>query len=261
MNNREFSSLLEIMNRLRKECPWDNKQTFDSLKSGTIEECYELIDAIGNRDFSNIKEELGDVLLHVVFYSKMADEQGFFTIDDVIEGINEKLIRRHPHVFGTTEVSGTEDVVRNWEEIKKSERKEQKEHKGTLSGVPSALPSLIKAYRIQQKAASVGFDWEKAHDVLSKIKEEIEEFEVEVNLADKKKMEEEMGDVIFSLINCARKFGIDPENALELTNRKFISRFNFIEENCNGNINSLTLAEMETLWQKAKNVEKENGTN
>lgn len=258
MNNREFEALVEVMNRLREECPWDKKQTFDSLKSNTIEECYELIDAIGNRDFSNIKEELGDVLLHIVFYSKIAEEQGKFTINDVIEGINEKLIRRHPHVFGTTEISGTDDVVKNWEQIKKSEKKERK---GTLDGVPSALPALIKAYRVQQKAASVGFDWEKAHDVLSKIKEEIAEFEVEVNDSNRQKMEEEMGDVIFSIINCARKFGIDPENALERTNRKFISRFNFIESSCNNNINSLTLQEMEDLWQKAKIAERENGTN
>lgn len=257
MNNREFKALVEVMNRLREECPWDKKQTFDSLKSNTIEECYELIDAIGNRDFSNIKEELGDVLLHIVFYSKIAEEQGEFTIDDVIEGINEKLIRRHPHVFGTTKVSGTDDVVKNWEQIKKTEKTERK---GTLDGVPSALPALIKAYRIQQKAASVGFDWEKAHDVLSKIKEEIEEFEQEVDVQNREKMEQEMGDVLFSLINCARKFGIDPENALEKTNKKFISRFNYIEDSCSGNINRLTLQEMDELWQKAKQIEK-NGTN
>lgn len=254
MDNREFSSLIEIMNRLREECPWDKKQTFDSIKSNTIEECYELIDAIGNRDFDNIKEELGDILLHVVFYSKMADEQNQFNIDDVIEAINEKLIRRHPHVFATTQVSGEDDVVKNWEDIKKTEK--GKLGKGTLDGVPSALPALVKAYRIQKKAASVGFDWEYANQAMDKFQEEYAEFMVEVEAMDSDKMEAEMGDMIFALVNCARKYGIDPENALERSNRKFISRFNHIEKGASNHINTLTLEQMEALWDEAKELEK-----
>lgn len=249
----DLTSLVDIMNRLRVECPWDNKQTFDSLKSNTIEECYELIEAIGNRDFDNIKEELGDMLLQIVFYSKLAQEEQAFTIDDVIEGINSKLIRRHPHVFGTTEVSGSGEVSKNWEEIKRREKGDAK--RLTLAGVPTALPPLIKAYRMQKKAASVGFDWDNLADCWDKFREEITEFEDEVKAGNKEKMEQEMGDIIFSLINCARKYNIDPSDALERTNKKFLRRFNYIEEHADYKLSELTLEQMEELWVKAKQEE------
>lgn len=254
MGNRKFSSLIEVMDRLREECPWDKKQTFDSIKSNTIEECYELIDAINNKDFDNIKEELGDVLLHVVFYSKMADELKKFDVYDVIEGINEKLIRRHPHVFAKVEAADSDTVVKNWEQIKKSEKGDKP--RGTLDGVPSALPALIKSYRIQQKAASVGFDWQEAAEAMAKLKEECAEFEAEVESMDRDKMEDEMGDMIFALVNCARKYKIDPENALERSNRKFISRFEYIERNATDSLDKLTLEDMDKLWDEAKELER-----
>ena len=248
-----LTSLVDIMNRLREECPWDKKQTFDSLKSNTIEECYELIEAVGDRDFDNIKEELGDVLLHIVFYSKIADEQNKFSIDDVIAGINEKLIRRHPHVFGEQTVADSNEVVKNWEEIK---RHEKGGVRATLAGVPATLPPLTKAYRIQKKAASVGFDWDNVDDCWDKVKEEMAEFEVEAKSGDKEKMTQEMGDVIFSLINCSRKYGIDPADALDLTNRKFMERFNYIEKRSDYKLNDLSLPEMEELWIEAKKIDK-----
>ncbi len=252
ITKNNLTSLVDIMNRLREECPWDKKQTFDSLKSSTIEECYELIEAIGNRDFDNIKEELGDVLLHIIFYSKIAEEQKQFTIDDVIEGLNNKLIRRHPHVFGELKVAGSSEVVKNWEEIK---RNEKGGNRATLAGVPTALPPLTKAYRIQKKAASVGFDWDNVDECWAKVREEMLEFEAEVKSGDTAKMAQEMGDVLFSLINCSRKYGIDPSDALEMTNKKFIERFNYIEKRADNKLNQLSLPEMEELWVEAKNKE------
>ncbi|MFI3320966.1 MAG: nucleoside triphosphate pyrophosphohydrolase [Rikenellaceae bacterium] len=255
-NLRDFSTLLEVLDRLRVECPWDRKQTFDSLKSNTVEECFELIDAINNGDYPNICEELGDMLLHIVFYAKMGDEKGEFNISDVIEGVNSKLIRRHPHVFAGQSVDGSDEVVKNWEQIKKSEKEGREPKKqGTLSGVPSALPALIKSYRIQQKAASVGFDWPQVDSAFDKLHEEITEFEAEAKAMDRDKMEAEMGDVLFSIVNCARKYGIDPENALERSNRKFISRFNHIETSVSGDISSLSLEQMDELWDEAKKLE------
>tara|TARA_B110000908_G_scaffold169990_1_gene228381 strand:+ start:2086 stop:2859 length:774 start_codon:yes stop_codon:yes gene_type:complete len=247
-----FERLLDIMDELREQCPWDNKQTFESLRHLTIEETYELGDAILDNDLQEIKKELGDLLLHIVFYAKIGSEQNTFDIGDVANEICEKLINRHPHIYGDTKVDGADQVIKNWESIKLKEGKSS-----VLEGVPKSLPALVKAFRIQEKAAGVGFEWDNAKDVLDKVKEEITEFNQEVEDQNHDKMEDEFGDVIFSLINYARYLKINPESALERTNKKFIKRFKYIEESAKNEgkvINELTLNQMEAFWNKAKNI-------
>ena len=247
-----FERLLDIMDELREQCPWDNKQTFESLRHLTIEETYELGDAILDNDLQEIKKELGDLLLHIVFYAKIGSEQNTFDIGDVANEICEKLINRHPHIYGDTKVDGADQVIKNWESIKLKEGKNS-----VLEGVPKSLPALVKAFRIQEKAAGVGFEWDNAKDVLDKVKEEITEFNQEVEDQNHDKMEDEFGDVIFSLINYARHLKINPESALERTNKKFIKRFKYIEESAKNEgkvINELTLDQMEVFWNKAKNI-------
>ena len=249
---KEFGRLLEIMTELRAKCPWDKKQTFESLRTLTIEETYELADAIINNDKQEIRKELGDILLHIVFYSEMGSETGDFDIYDVCKGLCEKLIYRHPHIFADVEANTSEVVMQNWEALK---LKEKGGNKTVLSGVPNSLPALIKAHRIQDKARSVGFDWEEREQVWSKVQEEIDEFKVEVAAMDKDKMEAEFGDLMFSLINAARLYNINPENALERTNRKFISRFNYLESKTisqGRDLKTMTLAEMDEIWEEAK---------
>ena len=244
--------LLDVLDELREKCPWDRKQTNESLRPNTIEEVYELCDALVQNDKKNICKELGDVLLHVVFYAKIGSETGDFDIKDVCDKLCDKLIFRHPHVFGEVKADTAEKVSENWEQIK---LKEKDGNKSVLSGVPAALPSLIKAYRIQDKARNVGFDWEDREDVWKKVKEEITEFESEVVNMDKEKAEAEFGDVMFSLINAARLYKINPDNALERTNQKFIRRFNYLEEHtikAGRNLNEMTLNEMDELWNEAK---------
>jgi XTP/dITP diphosphohydrolase len=247
-----FERLLDIMDELREQCPWDNKQTFESLRHLTIEETYELGDAILDNDLQEIKKELGDLLLHIVFYAKIGSEQNTFDIGDVANEICDKLINRHPHIYGDTKVDGADQVIKNWESIKLKEGKSS-----VLEGVPKSLPALVKAFRIQEKAAGVGFEWDNAEDVLDKVKEEITEFNQEVEDQNHDKMEDEFGDVIFSLINYARYLKINPESALERTNKKFIKRFKYIEESAKNEgkvINELTLNQMEAFWNKAKNI-------
>lgn len=247
-----FERLLDIMDELREQCPWDNKQTFESLRHLTIEETYELGDAILDNDLQEIKKELGDLLLHIVFYAKIGSEQNTFDIGDVANEICDKLINRHPHIYGDTKVDGADQVIKNWESIKLKEGKNS-----VLEGVPKSLPALVKAFRIQEKAAGVGFEWDNAKDVLDKVKEEITEFNQEVEDQNHDKMEDEFGDVIFSLINYARYLKINPESALERTNKKFIKRFKYIEESAKNEgkvINELTLDQMEAFWNKAKNI-------
>ncbi len=244
--------IIDTLDILRVKCPWDAKQTNESLRPNTIEEVYELCDALIAEDNANIKKELGDVLLHVLFYAKIGEEKEAFDIVDVADALNNKLIFRHPHVFGDINVKDSHEVEQNWEQIK---LKEKDGNKSVLAGVPKALPAMIKAERIQEKAANVGFDWEKPADVWDKVKEEINEFAAEVQKGNEKDMEKEMGDLFFALINAARLYHINPENALEYTNRKFISRFNYIEskaKNCGKKLKDMTLAEMEELWQEAK---------
>lgn len=247
--------VIDTLDELRVKCPWDRKQTNESLRSNTIEEVYELCDALINNDSANIKKELGDVLLHVLFYAKIGDEKGEFDIVDVADALNSKLIFRHPHVFGDVDVKDAHDVEQNWEQIK---LKERGGNKTVLAGVPSALPAMIKANRIQEKAANVGFDWDEPSQVWDKVKEEISEFAHEINQMDKAKMEDEMGDLFFSLINVARLFGINPENALEKTNKKFIRRFNYLESKSlelGKKLRDMTLAEMDEIWNEAKLLE------
>ncbi len=254
---KAFARLLDIMDELREKCPWDKKQTFESLRPNNIEETYELCDAIMKKDMNDIRKELGDVLLHVVFYSKLASETNTFDIADVCNSLCEKLIFRHPHVFGDGAAKTAGEVEQTWEQIK---RKEKDGNKSVLSGVPEALPALIKAYRIQDKARNVGFDWEDRSQVWEKVYEEIEEWKAEVEKGDKEKMEEEFGDVLFSLINTARLYKINPENALEKTNRKFIRRFNYLEEHTlkeGKELKNMTLEEMDEYWNEAKRLEKE----
>lgn len=244
--------VIDTLDILRVKCPWDRKQTNASLRSNTIEEVYELAEALLNDDNSNIRKELGDVLLHILFYSKIGEEKGAFDICDVADALNNKLIFRHPHVFGDTKADNATQVEQNWEAIK---LKEKDGNKSVLSGVPTTLPSLIKAYRIQEKAANIGFDWEVREQVWDKFKEEASEFQAEVAHGDKKRMEAEMGDLLFSLVNVARLYGIHPDEALELTNRKFISRFNYIEQKAHElglNIRDMSLAQMDDLWNEAK---------
>lgn len=254
---KAFARLLDIMDELREKCPWDKKQTFESLRPNTIEETYELCDAIMKKDMNDIRKELGDVLLHVVFYSKLASETNTFDIADVCNSLCEKLIFRHPHVFGDGAAKTAGEVEQTWEQIK---RKEKDGNKSVLSGVPEALPALIKAYRIQDKARNVGFDWEDRSQVWEKVYEEIEEWKAEIENGDKEKMEEEFGDVLFSLINTARLYKINPENALEKTNIKFIRRFNYLEEHTlkeGKELKNMTLEEMDEYWNEAKRLEKE----
>lgn len=247
-----LGKVIDTLDILRVQCPWDRKQTNESLRPNTIEEVYELCDALINDDNQNIKKELGDVLLHILFYSKIAEEKGAFDICDVAEALNAKLIFRHPHVFGSTTVSDSHQVEQNWEQIK---LKEKGGNRTVLAGVPTALPALIKACRIQEKAANVGFDWDNREQVWDKVREEISEFAAEVANSDHKKMEQEMGDIIFSIVNAARLYDINPENALELTNKKFISRFNYLEEQVRLQgrcLKEMTLAEMDEIWNEAK---------
>ncbi len=247
-----FKRLLDIMDELREKCPWDSKQTFESLRCLTIEETYELTDAILAQNPAEMRGELGDLMLHLVFYSKIADEKRQFNITDVLNGICEKLIRRHPHIFSTTQVNDDEDVKINWEKIKLKEGK----NKTVLGGVPQSLPALIKAYRIQDKAHGVGFDWNDSELVWDKVKEEMNEFKAEMDKNSVNK-EEEFGDLLFALVNYARHQHIHPEDALEKTNRKFIKRFQYIENKAIANgksIADLSLNEMENLWQEAKST-------
>ncbi len=257
MNRREeilnsFSKLLDVMDELREKCPWDKKQTFFSLRNNTIEEVFELADAISNENINDIKKELGDVLLHIVFYARMASETGDFDMKDICDKLVEKLIFRHPHIYGDVVANTSEQVKQNWEELK---LKEKDGNKSVLSGVPSALPSMIKASRIQDKAASIGFDWEEKEQVWDKVKEELREFQEEVDRYDKDSMEAEMGDLFFALINAARLYDINPENALERTNKKFISRFSYVEKQVllqGRDLKKLSLEEMNELWEQAK---------
>ena len=247
-----FGRLLKIMDELREQCPWDKKQDIHSLRILTIEETYELADAIIKEDWKGIGEELGDILLHIVFYARIGREQGQFDIGSVIEQICEKLIRRHPHIYGEIKVSGEEDVKRNWESIKMSEGK-----KSVLSGVPDSLPAMIKAFRMQDKTRQVGFEWENDQQVWDKVEEEIAEFkEVIEQNASKAALEDEFGDILFSLINYARYKGIDPETSLERVNQKFKHRFEYIEEHAPKPLKDMTLGEMDILWDMAKKLEK-----
>lgn len=255
MNSRKdqlkaFDRLLTIMDELREQCPWDMKQTMRSLRHLTIEETYELGDAILENDLEEVRKELGDLLLHLVFYAKIGSETKDFDIADVSNGICDKLISRHPHIYGDTKVENEEDVKKNWENLKLKEGK-----KSVLEGVPTSLPALVKASRIQEKVAGVGFDWEEPRQVFEKVKEELEEFEHEVEKGDQNKMEAEFGDVLFSMINYARFLDINPENALERTNKKFIKRFQYLEEKAKLNHKSLkdmTLGEMDIFWEESK---------
>ncbi len=262
MNTREqkleaFGRLLDVLDELRVKCPWDRKQTFDSLRSNTIEETYELTSALAAHDLPNIKKELGDVLLHVAFYSKIASETEDFDIADVCNALCDKLIFRHPHVFGDVKAEDASTVSQNWEQIK---LKEKEGNKTVLGGVPDALPALIKANRIQEKVRNVGFDWEEKDQVWEKVKEELNETEQEIKSGNKDGMEAEFGDLLFSVVNAARLYGVDPENALERTNRKFIRRFNYLEKKVkeqNKNLKEMTLAEMDEIWNEAKKAESE----
>ena len=248
-----FKRLLDIMDKLRAECPWDKEQTFDSLRHLTIEETYELSDAILDKDYMEISKELGDLLLHIVFYAKLGEEISRFDITKVIEGINEKLIRRHPHIFSDTQVTNAEEVKNNWEKIKLAEGR-----KSVLEGVPNSLPAMIKAYRMQDKARGVGFDWDNAEQVWDKVKEEVDELHHEIKNNNADKIENEFGDVLFALINYARFIDVNPETALERTNRKFKSRFEYLEKAVaedGKSMRDMTLEEMDIYWNKAKSME------
>ncbi|MDD4189720.1 MAG: nucleoside triphosphate pyrophosphohydrolase [Mangrovibacterium sp.] len=251
-----FGRLLKIMDELREKCPWDREQTFESLRKLTIEETYELGDAILHQDMEEIRKELGDLLLHVVFYAKMGSEKNAFQMADVINGLNEKLIYRHPHVFGTTDVNNARQVEQNWESLKLKEKGRKK--KTVLEGVPASLPSLVKANRIQEKASAVGFDWEEREQVWDKVKEEVNELQYEISRNNKDRMEAEVGDLFFALVNAARLYGIDPEAALERTNIKFISRFNYLESQTmkkGMDLKTMSLEEMDKYWEEAKKLE------
>lgn len=250
-----FGRLLDILEELRVKCPWDREQTFDSLRTNTIEECFELTDAIADHDMANIKKELGDVLLHIVFYAKIASETGDFDIGDVCNALCEKLIYRHPHIFGQVDADSSEQVMQNWEKLK---LKEKGGNRSVLAGVPRSLPALIKAHRIQDKVRSVGFDWEERDQVWDKVAEEYGELKDEVASMDEDRMEAEFGDLLFSLVNAARLYGINPENALERTNRKFIKRFNYLESRTlaqGKDLKQMSLAEMDAIWEEAKKEE------
>lgn len=257
MNKRQenldsFNRLLDIMNELREKCPWDRKQTNESLRANTIEETYELSEAILNNDQEEIKKELGDLLLHIIFYAKIGEEKRSFDIGDVCDAISDKLVFRHPHVFGDKSIETAELVEKSWEQIKMTEKDGNKR---ILDGVPNSLPALIKAYRIQDKARNSGFDWNVRRDVWDKVKEEMSELKVEIEKNNQDRMEAEFGDLLFSIVNAARLYNVNPDNALERTNRKFIKRFNYLEKEANQagrNLKDMTLAEMEEIWQEAK---------
>ena len=249
---KSFDRLIEIMDELREKCPWDKKQTFESLRHLTIEETYELADAILEGDREGIRKELGDILLHIVFYAKIASETGDFTITDVIDGICDKLVFRHPHVFGNVYVNNAEEVKTNWENLKIREG-----NRSVLAGVPGSLPALVKAHRVQDKARSAGFDWDEREQVWDKIEEELGELKAEIKRMDAEKMEGEFGDFLFSMVNAARLYGIDPEAALERTNKKFIRRFNYLEQQAmqaGRLLSSMTLTEMDVIWEEAKKM-------
>lgn len=249
-NATAFLRLITIMDELRAQCPWDKKQTIQSLRPMTIEETYELVDAITNEDYHGIKEELGDLLLHILFYAKICSEQQQFELSEVINGICEKLVVRHPHIYAGVKVNDEQDVKRNWEKIKLKEGK-----KSVLSGVPVSLPAMVKAARIQEKAKQVGFEWEHKEDVWNKVEEEIQELKEVVDINDQQKIEEEFGDVLFSLINYARFLQVDAEGALEKTNKKFIQRFSEMEKMAaaeNKDLSEMSLEEMDALWNKIK---------
>ena len=244
--------LLEVMNTLRRECPWDREQTFDSLRSNTIEETYELADAITDHNMEGIKEELGDLLLHVVFYSKLGEEEGAFDFGDVADALCDKLIYRHPHVYGDIHANTPDQVKENWEALK---LRKKNRRSGTLGGVPRSLPAMVKAYRMGEKAAGAGFDWEQKEDVWDKVREELGEVEAEMKSGSRTDLEGEFGDLFFALINACRLYGVDPESALERTNKKFIQRFNYMEERAAAKghtLHEMSLGAMEELWQEAK---------
>ena len=250
-----FGRLLDVMDTLREKCPWDRKQTYESLRPNTIEETFELCDALIKHDTKEICKELGDVLLHVVFYAKIGSEEGQFDIADVCNKLCDKLIFRHPHVYGEAEAQSAGEVSQLWEQVK---QKEKDGNKTVLSGVPDSLPSLIKAYRIQDKARNVGFDWSKREEVWDKVHEEVDELRTELEKDDKENSTNEFGDLLFSLINASRLYGINPDNALERTNRKFISRFSYVEQRAKEqgrDIKDMTLEEMDRLWNEAKQEE------
>jgi XTP/dITP diphosphohydrolase len=255
----EFKRLLDIMDELREKCPWDRKQTLDTLRHLTLEETYELSDAIMKKDLDNIRKELGDLMLHIVFYSRIGSELNAFDIQSVLHSINEKLILRHPHIYGDVKVADANEVRDNWEKIKMQEGRES-----ALEGVPHSLPALVKAYRIQEKAGGVGFDWDKANQVWEKVMEEVQEFKVEVDKAendpDREKLEMEFGDLLFALVNYSRFLEINPEDALERSNRKFIRRFQYVEKNARNigkSIHQMSLDEMDAFWNEAKKSEHE----
>ncbi len=245
---KAFERLLNIMDDLRSQCPWDKKQTFQTLRNLTIEETYELADAISDNDLDGIKEEIGDLLLHMVFYAKLGDEVGAFNIADALNGVCEKLIHRHPHIYGDVKVENEEEVKQNWEQLKLKEGK-----KSVLEGVPKSLPAMVKAYRMQEKTALVGFEWENKEQVWEKVEEEIAELKetIDENMSQSRR-EDEFGDVLFSLINYARFIGVDPETALDRTNKKFKSRFEYIEVKAPKSLTDMTLDEMDQLWNEAK---------
>jgi MazG family protein len=250
---KAFERLLEIMDELREKCPWDREQTLESLRNLTIEETYELADAIMDQDLDEIKKELGDLMLHIVFYAKIGSEKGAFDMADVLDGINQKLVFRHPHVFGDRKVKDSGEVIQNWEELKMKEG-----HHSVLAGVPVSLPALIKSHRIQDKVRAVGFDWDHREQVWDKVTEEINEVKHElINGIEKSKVEDEIGDLLFSIVNAARLYDIEPETALERTNRKFIKRFKYLEQKAlesGRSLKEMTLEEMEAIWQEAKSI-------
>lgn len=252
----QFERLLNIMDELRAKCPWDKEQTLESLRHLTIEETYELSEAILKDDKTELKKELGDLLLHIVFYAKIADEHNAFNIADVIDSLCEKLIYRHPHVFGQTNAQTAKKVAENWEALKLKEKGREK--KRVLQGVPVSLPAMVKAHRVQDKVRGVGFDWEEREQVWDKIKEEFAEFEYEVKAGKQRDMEKEFGDLLFSMVNAARLYGIDPEAALERTNMKFIKRFNYLEEQTllkGQSLHDMSLAQMDVIWEEAKKLD------
>jgi XTP/dITP diphosphohydrolase len=248
-----FERLMPIMDELREKCPWDRKQTIESIRYLTIEETYELSDAILKKDLNEVKKELGDLMLHMVFYSKIASEGGHFTMKDVLDDINEKLVNRHPHVYGDTKVENAEEVKDNWEQIKLSVEK-----RTTLGGVPNSLPALLKAYRVQDKARGVGFDWEKPHQVWDKVIEEMGELKEEIKNKDQERIEAEFGDLLFALINYARFIDVNPEDALTKTTNRFMNRFNYLEKEAGKigkSLKDMSLAEMDVYWEEAKKME------
>lgn len=256
MTSTDYPTSLErlqnILNELRAKCPWDQKQTLESLQPQTIEELYELVDVIQDKNWNGIKEELGDLLLHILFYAKIAQESNAFDISDVIQSISDKLVNRHPHIYGAVQVKDAEEVKKNWEQIKKQEGK-----KSVLTGVPKSLPPMSKAVVIQRKARNAGFDWEENTQVLEKLKEEVNELEQAINLKDKAEIEAEFGDVFFSMMNLARFIGVDPEKSLEACNQKFIQRFQMMEQLAaerNLKLGAMKLMEMEALWQESKSI-------